>query len=89
MYKELAKELISGSYDLHTHTIPSAFPRALDDLELVREAEDVHMAGVMIKAHWLHGGTRRSHQPSQRLSRPRFWRAGAQLAYRRIKPLFC
>lgn len=26
MYKELAKELISGSYDLHTHTIPSAFP---------------------------------------------------------------
>ena len=52
MYKELAKELISGSYDLHTHTIPSAFPRALDDLELVREAEDVHMAGVMIKAHY-------------------------------------
>ena len=84
MYKELAKELISGSYDLHTHTIPSAFPRALDDLELVREAEDVHMAGL-----WLHGCTRRSHQPSQRLSRPRFWRAGAQLAYRRIKPLFC
>ena len=40
MFREMARELIVGAYDLHTHTTPSAFPRALNDLELVREADE-------------------------------------------------
>lgn len=51
-YREHAVELLRGGYDLHTHTMPSAFPRALDDFDLVREADSLNMAGVMIKAHY-------------------------------------
>lgn len=47
-----ARRLMEGAYDLHTHTTPSAFSRALNDLDLVREAEAFGMAGVMIKAHY-------------------------------------
>ena len=50
-YRQIAKELIKGGYDLHTHTEPSAFHRALDDFDLVREAGEAGMAGVLIKAH--------------------------------------
>lgn len=50
--REYAKEIIKGGYDLHTHTEPSAFNRALDDFELIREANELEMAGVMIKAHY-------------------------------------
>lgn len=58
MFREMARELIVGAYDLHTHTTPSAFPRALNDLELVREADALGMAGVMIKAHYGSTSTR-------------------------------
>lgn len=51
-YRQKAGELIKGGYDLHTHTEPSAFHRALDDFELIQEAADAGMAGVMIKAHY-------------------------------------
>ncbi|MEG1902402.1 MAG: DUF6282 family protein [Clostridium sp.] len=51
-YRQQAKEIIVGGYDLHTHTNPSAFPRALNDFELVKEADALGMAGVMIKAHY-------------------------------------
>ena len=51
-YRQIAKELIKGGYDLHTHTEPSAFHRALDDFDLVREAGEAGMAGVLIKAHY-------------------------------------
>lgn len=51
-YRQKAKELIRGSYDLHTHTEPSAFHRALDDFKLIREAEAADMSGVMIKSHY-------------------------------------
>lgn len=47
-----AIELRKGAYDLHTHPLPSHFSRALDDLELVREADRAGMAGVMIKNHY-------------------------------------
>ena len=47
-YRQIAKELIKGGYDLHTHTEPSAFHRALDDFDLVREAGEAGMAGVLI-----------------------------------------
>lgn len=53
--RDMALEIIKGGYDLHTHTEPSAFNRALDDFELVKEADDLGMSGVMIKAHY--GGT--------------------------------
>lgn len=51
-YRNLAKEIIAGGYDLHTHPQPSPFPRSLNDWELVKEAEQLGMAGVMIKAHY-------------------------------------
>ena len=49
---EIARELMKGAYDLHTHTEPSSFNRALDDFELILEAEKYGMAGVMIKSHY-------------------------------------
>lgn len=49
---EQISEILIGAYDLHTHSSPSAFPRALDDLQLVREADEAGMAGVMIKSHY-------------------------------------
>jgi hypothetical protein len=56
--RELALELMKGAYDLHTHTDPSHFPRTLDDFELVREAGEYGMAGVMIKSHYETTGAR-------------------------------
>lgn len=51
-HREQAIELLKGGYDLHTHTMPSAFMRSLNDFELIREADSLDMAGVMIKAHY-------------------------------------
>lgn len=50
--QSLAKELLKGGYDLHTHTSPSHAGRALDDFMLVREAAEYKMAGVVIKNHY-------------------------------------
>lgn len=47
-----AWELMVGGYDLHVHTAPSAFSRALDSWELVHEASRAGMAGVMLKSHY-------------------------------------
>ena len=47
-----ALELVRGAYDLHTHSAPSHVKRALDDFELLREADALDMAGVMIKSHY-------------------------------------
>ena len=55
---ELALELTKGTYDLHIHPYPSHFPRALDDFELVREADEYGMAGVLIKSHYETTGAR-------------------------------
>lgn len=51
-FYEIARELMIGAYDLHTHTEPSSFNRALDDFDLILEAEKYGMAGVMIKSHY-------------------------------------
>ncbi len=51
-YHEIGLEIMNGAYDLHTHTEPSAFGRALDDFDLVIEASKYNMAGVMIKSHY-------------------------------------
>lgn len=49
---EAAGELVRGAYDLHVHTNPSHFNRCLDDFEMMREAGDAGMAGVMLKSHY-------------------------------------
>lgn len=50
--EDKAWELMVDGYDLHVHTSPSAFPRALDGWELVCEASQAGMAGVMLKSHY-------------------------------------
>lgn len=47
-----AWELMVDGYDLHVHSAPSAFPRALDSWELVYEANQAGMAGVLLKSHY-------------------------------------
>lgn len=49
---ERAAALLVGAYDLHVHTAPSAFPRCQDGFQLVREADEAGMAGVMLKSHY-------------------------------------
>ena len=51
-YEERASELLHGAYDLHTHTTPSHVKRALDDFQLLQEAGQAGMAGVIIKSHY-------------------------------------
>ena len=46
-FETLAQELLVGAYDLHTHTTPSHVSRALDDFQLVQEASQAKMAGVL------------------------------------------
>lgn len=47
-----AADLLQGAYDLHTHTTPSHVKRALDDFQLLQEAGNAGMAGVMLKSHY-------------------------------------
>lgn len=47
-----AEELRVGAYDLHVHSSPSVFARAMDGMELVRDADACGMAGVMLKSHY-------------------------------------
>ena len=49
---DIAKELMVASYDMHVHTDPSHFPRAIDDFELLKEADAYQMKGVLIKSHY-------------------------------------
>lgn len=54
MYKPRHREvleLMKGAYDLHTHTAPDFGPRALNDKELLEQADAFGMAGVMLKNH--------------------------------------
>ncbi len=57
-YKTLIPSLLQGAWDLHIHTIPSQFPRALDDVETVQQASAAGMAGVVIKSHYEPTGAR-------------------------------
>jgi hypothetical protein len=49
---QLAWELLKGGYDLHIHAAPCVFPRGIDCFELVHEANNAQMAGVMLKSHY-------------------------------------
>ena len=47
--QEMARELLKGTYDLHVHSAPSHVKRALNDYQLMEQAQAAGMAGVMIK----------------------------------------
>lgn len=51
-WEAVADSLMVGAYDLHVHTLPSAFPRAQDGFEVIQEADQVGMAGIMLKSHY-------------------------------------
>ena len=50
-HKNEVLELMKGAYDLHTHTSPDFGVRALNDRELLEQADAYGMAGVMLKNH--------------------------------------
>lgn len=52
MISSEVREILQGGYDLHVHTIPSHFPRIMDDFELVSQCENFGMAGAMVKSHY-------------------------------------
>jgi hypothetical protein len=51
-FREQALSLVKGAYDLHTHSMPSHFPRVMDDFALLRQADAYGMAGIMFKNHY-------------------------------------
>jgi hypothetical protein len=51
------KELLRGTIDPHIHSGPSIAPRALDHIELLKEASDAGMAAVVTKDHDYSGVT--------------------------------
>ncbi len=42
---------LTDAIDLHVHTAPDVYPRALDDVQLVRQAQALGMKAVMLKSH--------------------------------------
>ena len=49
---ESVRELIDGAYDLHIHTSPSHAKRRLDDVDAMKQAAALGMAGILIKNHY-------------------------------------
>jgi hypothetical protein len=45
-------ELLEGTIDLHIHAAPDLFPRPLDEIDVVRQAKEVGMRGVLLKSHF-------------------------------------
>ena len=45
-------ELLEGTIDLHIHAGPDLFPRPLDEIDVVRQAKEVGMRGVLLKSHF-------------------------------------
>ncbi len=50
--RELAAALMDGAYDLHVHSSPSVFKRALDGMDLVKAGDRAGMAGILLKSHY-------------------------------------
>ncbi|HBN80502.1 MAG TPA: hypothetical protein DD433_03875 [Ruminococcaceae bacterium] len=50
--QQKAAELLEGGYDLHVHSFPSHMKRRLDDVEVLQQADEAKMAGVLIKNHY-------------------------------------
>ena len=51
-YQREAAELLEGGYDLHVHSTPSHIERILDDVEVLQQACEAKMAGILIKNHY-------------------------------------
>lgn len=47
-----ARQLLEGAVDTHVHSAPDLVERKLDDFELVRQARDRGMAGLVLKNHF-------------------------------------
>ncbi|MBW1690892.1 MAG: hypothetical protein JRJ70_09125 [Deltaproteobacteria bacterium] len=45
------QRLLKGAYDIHVHAAPDVVPRVMDAVELVREANEKKMAGILLKDH--------------------------------------
>jgi len=45
-------ELLEGTIDLHIHAGPDLFPRPLDEIDVVRQAKEIGMRGVLLKSHF-------------------------------------
>ena len=45
-------ELLERRVDLHIHAGPDLFPRPLDEIDVVRQAKEVGMRGVLPKSHF-------------------------------------
>ncbi|MFH0848806.1 MAG: DUF6282 family protein [archaeon] len=45
-------ELLEGTIDMHIHSGPDLFPRPLDEIDVVHQAKDVGMRGVVLKSHF-------------------------------------
>jgi len=52
MDKSFMPELLLGAYDLHIHAAPSPFNRALDDMQLLSQAGQSGMSGILLKSHY-------------------------------------
>lgn len=50
--RDTAARLLEGAYDLHVHTGLDYRPRSVDDIELLQQADEYNMAGVLIKNHY-------------------------------------
>jgi hypothetical protein len=46
------ERLLVGAIDLHCHSGPSIMPRKMNHAEAIRQAEAVHMKGVLFKDHY-------------------------------------
>lgn len=57
-FSDKAKELIVGGYDVHAHPGPSHFARNIDDFQLIRQADQLKMGGVVLKSHYDPTGAR-------------------------------
>ena len=44
--------LMQGAVDLHVHSGPSLMPRAVDHIEVVKQAAEAGMAGILLKDHY-------------------------------------
>lgn len=51
-FTDKALQLLEGAYDLHVHTGLDYRPRSVDDVELLQQANEYHMAGILIKNHY-------------------------------------
>jgi hypothetical protein len=45
-------ELLKDAIDLHIHAGPDIFPRELDEAEVVHQAKEIGMRGVLLKSHF-------------------------------------